>query len=129
MEKSLKDLIAETNYSLQNKMNDVKINFNTRLITVQDQVLDIKTDVNNMKMSFGSFQPFQNLINKNFTKVWAKFKEIDKEIANLPKNSGSKQCGCHSRNFIVFCSLFSALLNLYSAAFNLNFEAVIVFSV
>ena len=84
VEKSLKDLIAETNSSLQNKINDVKIDSNTRLITVQDQVSDIQTDVNNMKMNFGSFQ---DSTNNKFTKVWAKFNEIDKEIANLPKNS------------------------------------------
>ena len=111
METNLKDLIAETNYSLQNRINDAKIDFNTRFITVQNQVSNIQTDVNNMKMSFGTFQLFQDLTNKKFTKVWARFKEIDKEIANLPKNSGSKQCGCHPRNFIVFCSLISAFLN------------------
>ena len=57
VETNLKDLIAKTKSSLENKINDVEIDLNTRLITVQDQVSDIQTDV---KTSFGSFQDSTN---------------------------------------------------------------------
>ena len=109
VEANLKDLIVETKSSLENKINDVEIDLNTRLITIQDQVSDIQTDVNNVKTSFGSFQ---DSTNKELTKVWVKFKEIDKKIANLPKTDDtSGSCKRSTRSYIAFYSLIFALLN------------------
>ena len=109
VETNLKDLIAKTKSSLENKINNVEIDLNTRLITIQDQVSDIQTNVNNVKTSFGNFQ---DSTNKELTKVWAKFKEIDKKIAHLPKTDNtSRSSKCSTRSYIAFCSLIFALLN------------------
>ena len=103
----MKDLIAETKSSLEKKINDVEIDLNTRVITVQEQVSDLHTDVNNMKTSSGTFQYSTN---EKFTDVWAKFKEIKKEIANLPRNY-TRNCGSDTRSQVVVYSLILALLN------------------
>jgi predicted nucleic acid-binding Zn-ribbon protein len=110
IDESLEDLIAQTKSSLENKINSVESGLNTRFLSVQNQVSDMNTNVNKMQTSLGGFE---DSTNKGFSKVWEKFKEVDKEIANLPK---AKNCGslvyCCMRNYVIFYTLIVLLFNV-----------------
>jgi DNA anti-recombination protein RmuC len=108
IDESLKDLIAQTKSSLENKINSVKSELNTKFLSVQNQVSDLNTNVDKMQTSLGGFE---DSTNKGFSKVWEKFKEVDKEIANLPKNCGSLVC-CYMRNYVIFYALIVLLFNV-----------------
>ena len=75
---------------------------------MQNQVSDLNTNVNNMETSLGSFE---DSTNKGFSKVWAKFKEVDKEIANLPMSRGNMAYHWMNRYFLL-CSLIAWLFNV-----------------
>lgn len=58
----------------------------TEEIKMENEVSAMNTNVIKLETNLGSFE---DKTNKDFTKVWQKFKELDKEIANLPKCIGS----------------------------------------
>ena len=108
IDESLEDLIAQTKSTLENKIKSVESGLNTRFLSVQNQVSDMNTNVNKMQTSLGGFE---DSTNKGFSKVWGKFKEVDKEIANLPKNCGSLVY-CYMKNYVIFYTLIVLLFNL-----------------
>ena len=108
IEENLKDLMQNTKRTLQDKINSVEIGLNTRAISMQNQVWDLNTNFNNMEISLGSYESSSN---KHFSQVWAKFKEVDKEIANLPKNRGNSVYHQMHRSDL-FCSVIVLLFNV-----------------
>ena len=78
---------------------------NTRFISIQNQVSDMNSSIDNVQTGFGEFQ---DSTNEEFSKVWEKFKEVEKEIANLHKNCGNVSY-YHIRNY--FISSIVLLLN------------------
>ena len=102
---SLNDLIAQTKSTVENKINSVKSSLTSRIIIVQNQVSDMNTNVDDVQTGLGNFE---DSTNNEFSKVWKKFKEVDKEIANLPQNSGSIKNG---RYYAIICVLLVIICN------------------
>ena len=105
VETSLIHVVDETKSSLETKINNVESRFTTRFISIQNQVSDLNTNINNVQVSLGKLESSSDA---EFTKVWAKIKEMEKEIANLPKNCGNGMY-TYIRNYVILYIIFYLL--------------------
>ena len=105
VETSLTNLVHETKSSLESQISNVESGLTTRFISIQNQVSDLNTNINNVQVSL---EKLESSSDAEFTKVWAKFKEVEKEIANLPKNCGNGMYN-YIRNYVILYIIFYLL--------------------
>ena len=75
---NLTQIITEMESSLENNVTNVEASLNKRLIVLQSQVSDLKTNTNKLQTNFGTFR---DLTNSKFTQIWEKFDEVEAAIA------------------------------------------------
>ena len=81
--------------SYLNKMNELKLSFESKIIKLNQDLINVQGDVSHvesdMKGLHRSLAKLKDTMADENSRVWAEFTRLEKEIKNLPKNGGGRK--------------------------------------